>query len=228
MSQYLFTCPQCAGDISTDDDLTGLLVSCPACEAAVTVPQPPPLDFSRPGQAPVTAAPPPAANAERQILLLRPSLAASAGTVATAIVAGLASIVAVAWISRSLSHEAGALATVPALIIWSWTAAATWYRTRSRLYRVTDQRLFVITGLVAKRTDEIELFRVKDVRVDQTFLQRILGYGSVLVLSADETSPSLTLAGVSRPIQVKETIRSLYRSSRRREGLRPAELITDA
>ena len=100
-----------------------------------------------------------------------------------------------------------------------------WYRTKAVRYRLTTQRLFVQTGLVAKKLEEIELFRVKDVVLSQGFLQRLLGVGTVVVLSTDDTAPRLELAGIRQPLETKETIRSAYRTARQREGLRMAEFI---
>ena len=100
-----------------------------------------------------------------------------------------------------------------------------WYLVASTRYRLTTQRLFVQTGLVAKHLEEVELFRVKDVTLRQGFFQRLLGVGSVVVLSTDDTSPRLELAGILHPAEVKETLRNAFRAARQREGMRMAEFI---
>ncbi len=100
-----------------------------------------------------------------------------------------------------------------------------WYRVSSTRYRLTTQRLFVQTGLIAKKLEEVELFRVKDVTLHQGVLQRLLGVGNVVVLSSDDTTPQLELAGISNPIDVKEQIRNAFRAARQREGMRMAEYI---
>ena len=66
---------------------------------------------------------------------------------------------------------------------------------------------------------------MKDVVVDQGFLQRVLGYGTITVLAADDTTPEVDLVGISRPTKVKEMIRTQYRAARRREGVRPTEFM---
>ena len=47
--------------------------------------------------------------------------------------------------------------------------------------------------------NELELYRVKDVVVDQAGLQRLLGYGTITVLSADDTTPEVDLRISIRP-----------------------------
>jgi uncharacterized membrane protein YdbT with pleckstrin-like domain len=64
-----------------------------------------------------------------------------------------------------------------------------WIRVKSFSYRTTDQRLFIRRGWLAKHVNELELYRVKDVVVDQNVLQRLLGYGTITVLAADDTTP---------------------------------------
>ena len=100
-----------------------------------------------------------------------------------------------------------------------------WYLVAATRYRLTTQRLFVQKGLIAKELEEVELFRVKDVTVRQGMLDRMLGVGTVVVLSTDDTAPRLELAGIRRPVEVKESVRGAFRAARQREGLRMAEFI---
>ena len=100
-----------------------------------------------------------------------------------------------------------------------------WYRTKAVRYRLTTQRLFVQTGLVAKKLEEVELFRVKDVTLSQGMLDRMLGTGTVTELSTDDTAPRLELAGIRDPLAAKEALRTAFRAARQREGMRTAEFI---
>ena len=100
-----------------------------------------------------------------------------------------------------------------------------WMSVKSSGYRLTTQRLFVRRGWMAKHVEELELYRVKDVAVDQGFLQRLLGYGTVTVFSDDASTPQTDLTRISRPTAIKEMIRTQYRAARRREGVRPTELM---
>ena len=103
--------------------------------------------------------------------------------------------------------------------------ARAWYRVASTRYRLTTQRLFAQTGLIAKNLEEVELFRVKDVTLRQGVLDRLLGVGTVTVLSTDDTAPELELAGIRDPLAAKEALRTAFRAARQREGLRTGEFI---
>lgn len=100
-----------------------------------------------------------------------------------------------------------------------------WYLVASTRYRLTTQRLFAQTGLIAKHLEEVELFRVKDVTLSQGVLDRMLGTGTVVVLSTDDTAPRLELAGIRDPLAAKESVRNAFRAARQREGMRTAEFI---
>jgi uncharacterized membrane protein YdbT with pleckstrin-like domain len=101
------------------------------------------------------------------------------------------------------------------------------YKKYSVLYRLSTQRLFLIRGLVSRKIEELELFRVRDIQVVQSFWQRILGFGRMTVFSTDVSAPKFELLGVARPLQVKDAIRVHFRTARLRERVRPTEFISD-
>jgi len=106
-----------------------------------------------------------------------------------------------------------AAAVVPVLLIlWTWAIERL-----STRYRLTNYRLFKVTGILSRDHNEVELVRVDDVSVRQNILQRIFNVGVVTVISPhDQTEPTLELRGIENPIEVKELIRSNVR--RRRQG----------
>lgn len=88
---------------------------------------------------------------------------------------------------------------------------------KSTRYKLTTQRFFVQTGLISKRIEELELFRVKDVSMKQGIIQRLLGVGSVTILSTDDSTPVVHVTGISKPEKVKEEIRGQSRTARKSE-----------
>ena len=60
----------------------------------------------------------------------------------------------------------------------------------STRYRLTTERLFIERGIVRQTIDQIELIRVDDIRVTKGVVDRIVGLGSVQVLSTDFTDRS--------------------------------------
>ena len=117
------------------------------------------------------------------------------------------------------------IALLPVVGLGLLLLARAWYLVHARRYRLSSQRLFMRTGLIANRLEEIELFRVKDVILEQGVLDRLLGIGNVQVLSTDDTMPRLVVRGIRNPEQVKEQIRGAYRAARQQAGMRTTEFI---
>ncbi len=75
-----------------------------------------------------------------------------------------------------------------------------WLKTRNHVYELTTQRLRDTTGILSKETNDMELYRVKDMRLDQPFLLRMVGAGNIVLLTSDRTSENYVLRAV-RPKQ---------------------------
>jgi len=81
-------------------------------------------------------------------------------------------------------------------------------------YQLTNRRLFVSTGLLRRRRDQMELLRVKDVYTRQTLLDRWLSLGTVVVVSTESTLPIFYLAGVHDPGRVMDLVWHCARTER--------------
>ena len=81
-------------------------------------------------------------------------------------------------------------------------------------YRLTNRRLFVSTGLMRRRRDQMELLRVKDVYTRQTLIERWMSLGTVIVVSSEKELPMFYISGVSDPKQVMDLIWNAARTER--------------
>jgi uncharacterized membrane protein YdbT with pleckstrin-like domain len=86
-------------------------------------------------------------------------------------------------------------------------------------YRLTNQRLIKESGLLGRRIDEIELYRIRDTRLHQPFLQRLVGMGDVEVHSAD-VSGSFRIENLPGAAEKREQIRSLSNEAKEARGVR--------
>ena len=71
-------------------------------------------------------------------------------------------------------------------------------------YGLTNKRIVVKTGIIGRSIEELKLSKVETVKLRQSILGRIFGFGDV-VLSGTGAS-NLVLKTVSGPIEVKRTI----------------------
>jgi uncharacterized membrane protein YdbT with pleckstrin-like domain len=84
------------------------------------------------------------------------------------------------------------------LIIPIFYAIWKWIELRSRHYELTTQRVRIRPGIFSKRTDELELYRVKDTTILEPFWQRIFGLGNIVITTNDASTPSLTLEALPK------------------------------
>ena len=73
-------------------------------------------------------------------------------------------------------------------------------------YSMSEDRLFLETGLLNTRQEEVILYRVRDISLTISLWQRIFRVGSVLVQSSDKSLPRLLLKNIREPRGVKELI----------------------
>jgi uncharacterized membrane protein YdbT with pleckstrin-like domain len=91
---------------------------------------------------------------------------------------------------------------------------------KSTRITLTNQRLRIKTGIFSKSMEEIELYRIKDWTFTQPFLMRMLGYGSVQILSSDRTAPEVNFTWLKDAPILSEKLRTAVESVRDRKRVR--------
>ena len=146
--------------------------------------------------------------------------AAGIGTILLA-VAGIVLVIAKAgdWGAWPL------LLTALALLI----VATRWLDTLASKYEITDQRLIIRRGILMKSIDEIELYRIKDLRLNFSLLNQMAGIGTICLASSDETTQGaeLVMRDVPRAQARRESLRALVDSARRQRGVRELDMVRE-
>lgn len=111
------------------------------------------------------------------------------------------------------------------LLVVGWR----WLQAMATSYEVTDQRLIINHGLVMKTIDEIELYRVKDVRLDYSLLNQLTGIGTITLTSTDATTGhrQFVLRDVPMARTRREGLRGLVERARQRRGVREVDMDYD-
>ena len=71
--------------------------------------------------------------------------------------------------------------------LWKFLKIRTWK------IKITNERIIEEKGVFSKTTNELELFRVKDIILHQSFWYRLLGISNIHLRTSDKTSPFYTL-----------------------------------
>lgn len=119
------------------------------------------------------------------------------------------------WLMPENRLIEGALLAATALPA-AWLLAVTAVRKFSMRYKLTSQRLFKEEGILSRTVSEVELMRIDDVSVRQTFVDRMFAIGDVLLVSSDASDPRIEIVGVADPLHVKERIRETVQKRRGR------------
>jgi uncharacterized membrane protein YdbT with pleckstrin-like domain len=112
-----------------------------------------------------------------------------------------------------------ALAVIVVLVKWIQNLAAT--------YEVTDERLILHRGIVFKSVDEVELYRIKDVRIDFTLINQWADIGTITVCSSDETTREgdLVMPHVHKARERREVLRRLVDTARQKRRVREIDMV---
>ena len=73
-------------------------------------------------------------------------------------------------------------------------------------YALTDDRLFITSGLLKTVEDEVRLYRIMDLSLSQTLSQKIFGIGTIQVSSADKSMRDFEIKNIKKPRDVKEQL----------------------
>ncbi len=73
-------------------------------------------------------------------------------------------------------------------------------------YTLTDSKIEIDYGLIARTTRNIPLAKIQDVTVSASILQRLLGFGSVVVDNASEIGGTTTLSNINHPREYADLI----------------------
>lgn len=140
-------------------------------------------------------------------------------------VAGPVGAVVASGTTASVNPAWPLLLSAVALVI----VALRWVEDRSTKYELTTDRLILYRGLVNKSIDEVELYRVKDVRIDFSLVNQLADIGTLTLTASDETTRArpLVLRDIHRARARREELRTRVEAARRRRGVREIDMADD-
>jgi uncharacterized membrane protein YdbT with pleckstrin-like domain len=100
-----------------------------------------------------------------------------------------------------------------------------WWITRSTSYELTTQRFKIRRGILNRKLDELELFRVRDYSMEQPFFLRLFHLGNITLMTSDATSPTVVLRAIHDIEDVHEKLRTAVQNERDRRRVRPLDMV---
>ena len=81
-----------------------------------------------------------------------------------------------------------------------------WLKCKSTKLTITSVRTILRRGLLSKSTNEVLHMNVRNVQVDQTFMQRILDTGTIGISSAGQSEVEILVRGMPDPDDIRDLI----------------------
>lgn len=91
-------------------------------------------------------------------------------------------------------------------------------------FTLTSERLRWQWGILNRHTEEVELYRVRDIGLVKPFIQRIVGLGTVEVTSTDLRTPQIEIRAIRDADAVREHFRSATERMRKIRGVRDIDV----
>ena len=107
--------------------------------------------------------------------------------------------------------------------------AVKWFQNLATTYELTEDRMILHKGIFNKSLDEIELYRVKDVRVEFSLIAQWAGIGTIVLESSDETTAGqpLVMRDIDKAPARREKLRELVNAARRLRGVREFDMVQE-
>ncbi|MGK3996752.1 PH domain-containing protein [Sorangium sp. So ce1024] len=111
---------------------------------------------------------------------------------------------------------AGVLSLV--LVGLVWLGVLHWKR-KSLHYKITDRTIDYEDGLLTRRIETLQLWRVHDLDLRQTFLERLLDIAEIRVFTRDASDPELVLRGLPASRELFEALKNAAELARQQRVL---------
>lgn len=94
-------------------------------------------------------------------------------------------------------------------------------------YTLTNRKLLINEGLLTSKENEILLYRVLDITLQRTLLQKIFSLGTVIIESQDRFQPHLVVKNIKNAQMFKDNLSDAVEEEKMRLHMRRGEIIGD-
>lgn len=96
-------------------------------------------------------------------------------------------------------------------------------KTRAHVYQMTPSRFSESSGVFSRKTDVLELYRVKDVTFAQPFTLRMFGLGNIIMETSDRSTPIVVIFAVKNGQKIVDMICHYVDKARVLKGVREVD-----
>ncbi|WP_367925579.1 PH domain-containing protein [uncultured Ruthenibacterium sp.] len=94
-------------------------------------------------------------------------------------------------------------------------------------YCLTPEKLLIQSGIFNTKEEEIRLYRIMDVTLKRSFIERVFGLGTIHCCSADKSTPEFDIVWIKDAAKVKELFSDMIEKERMQKRVTSREFMTD-
>lgn len=94
-------------------------------------------------------------------------------------------------------------------------------------YTLDERRLIINSGLLTSVEDETLLYRVVDITLKRSLIQKLFRLGTLIVYAQDKTSSVLEIKNIKNSSQFKRLLADQVENEKLRLRMRKGEIISD-
>lgn len=109
--------------------------------------------------------------------------------------------------------------------LWKDRKHFMWWPLSFQTYEIRNERLYQKKGFLSTTLDELLLYRITDMKLKQTLLQRIFGTGTILLSTRGDSAGIVKLENIKNPLQVRDLLSEEVEKARIRYNVVGREFV---
>lgn len=114
---------------------------------------------------------------------------------------------------------------IPALIITALYGLYLFYDINTTNYTLTEEAILRKKGVFTRTTDELMLYRIQDISLEEPFFMRFVKLSNLKIYSMDNSDPIFYLTSLKDGEKIRKAVRKLSEKQRTRMGVRPVDIV---
>ena len=94
-------------------------------------------------------------------------------------------------------------------------------------YNLIPGKFIADSGLINTTREMIMLYRILDIKLEKTFMQKIFGVGSLYLHTNDQTAGEFVIKNVKNPNMVMDLLSDKVEKERRKQRIRATEIMSN-
>lgn len=112
-----------------------------------------------------------------------------------------------------------AIAALIPLVYAGWI----WLGTKLMVFEFTSERMRIYEGILNQEINEVELYRVKDTRLEKPFWLRLFGLSNIVLQTSDRSCPEVNIRAVKNGAEIREKLRKQVETLRDKKRVREVD-----